>query len=95
MEPPVLQNSLIFFGISLISCALFSFIETSVTALRLFKLKELASGTTKYRALFHVFEHNPNRILISILIAYNLSNVLAAVFSSEVMAAVFKLLESL
>ena len=89
MEPPVLQNSLIFFGISLISCALFSFIETSVTALRLFKLKELASGTTKYRALFHVFEHNPNRILISILIAYNLSNVLAAVFSTKVMSAVF------
>ncbi len=89
MEPPVLQNSLIFFGISLISCALFSFIETSVTALRLFKLKELASGTTKYRALFHVFEHNPNQILISILIAYNLSNVLAAVFSTKVMSAVF------
>jgi putative hemolysin len=89
MEPPVFQNSLIFFGISLISCALFSFIETSVTALRLFKLKELSSGTTKYRALFHVFEHNPNRILISILIAYNLSNVLAAVFSSEVMSGVF------
>ena len=41
---------------------------------------------------FHVFEHNPNRILISILIAYNLSNVLAAVFSSEVMAAVYQAL---
>lgn len=93
MEPPaesLLFNNLIALLISLVCCALFSFIETSVTALRLFKLKELASGTDKYKALFHVFEHNPNRILISVLIAYNLSNVLAAVFSSEVMAIVTK-----
>ncbi len=79
MEPPVessLIQNIIFLLVSLLFCALFSFIETSVTALRLFKLKELASGTSKYRALFHVFEHNPNRILISILIAYNLANVL-------------------
>ncbi len=91
MEPPlasVWQTNLLFLIISLSLCALFSFIETSVTALRLFKLKEIAEGTPKYRRLFHVFEHNPNRILISVLIAYNLSNVLAAVFSSEVMAGV-------
>ena len=91
MEPPVeslLSHNLILLIISLVFCALFSFIETSLTALRLFKLKELASGTSKYRPLFHVFEHNPNRILISVLIAYNVSNVLAAVFSSEVMAGV-------
>ncbi len=95
MEPPVeslLTHNLLFLIISLVFCALFSFIETSVTALRLFKLKELASGTSKYRPLFHVFEHHPNRILISILIAYNLANVLAAVFSSEVMASVTKAL---
>ena len=95
MEPPaesILINNLICLLIALACCALFSFIETTVTALRLFKLKELASGTEKYKALFHVFEHNPNRILISVLIAYNLSNVLAAVFSSEVMATVTKAL---
>lgn len=94
MEPPAgsLTHNLILFLISLLFCALFSFIETSVTALRLFKLKELASGTSKYRALFHVFEHNPNRILISVLIAYNLANVLAAVFSSEVMEGISKAL---
>ena len=95
MEPPVeslLSHNLILLIISLVFCALFSFIETSLTALRLFKLKELASGTSKYRPLFHVFEHNPNRILISVLIAYNVSNVLAAVFSSEVMAGVTRAL---
>lgn len=92
MEPPAdgFTQTFIFFILSLVACALFSFIETSVTALRLFKLKEIASGTNKYKALFHVFEHNPNRILISVLIAYNLANVLAAVFSSEVMAHVTK-----
>lgn len=89
MEPPLAgmwQTDVLFLVVSLSCCALFSFIETSVTAMRLFKLKELASGTSKYQRLFHVFEHNPNRILISVLIAYNLSNVLAAVFSSQVMA---------
>lgn len=91
MEPPlasIWQTDVIFLLISLSLCALFSFIETSVTAMRLFKLKELAEGTSKYKRLFHVFEHNPNRILISVLIAYNLSNVLAAVFSSQVMAGI-------
>ncbi len=87
MEPPVdsLRNSLILFVISLVLCALLSFIETTVVALRLFKLKELSQGTTKYRKLFHVFEHNPNRILIAILIGYNLANVLAAVSTTSIM----------
>ncbi len=95
MEPPLdgfFQTNLLFFILSLACCALFSFIETSITAIRLFKLKEIAQGTSKYRGLFHVFEHSPNRILIGVLIAYNLSNVLAAVFSNEVMASISKAL---
>ena len=95
MEPPLvglLQTNVLFLIISLTLCALFSFIETSITAMRLFKLKEIAQGTSKYRGLFQVFEHSPNRVLISVLIAYNLSNVLAAVFSSEVMATLTKAL---
>lgn len=91
MEPPLAgnwQTNVLFLLISLALCALFSFIETSIIGLRLFKLKELSKGTSKYQRLFYVFEHNPNRILISILIAYNLVNVLAAVFSSEVMAGI-------
>jgi putative hemolysin len=89
MEPPS-GNTVIFLIVSLIACALFSFIETTITSLRLFKLKEMAEGTRKYGTLFHVFEHNPNRVLISILIAYNLSNVLAAIFSSEIIESVSK-----
>jgi len=91
MEPPlggIFNTNLVLFLVSLACCALFSFIETCITAVRLFKLKEIAKGTSKYRNLFHVFETSPNRVLISVLIAYNVSNVLAAVFSSEVMASI-------
>ena len=94
MEPPAgsVFYNLVFLLISLGLCALLSFTETCITRLRLFKLKELADSTPKYRSLFYVFEHNPNRILMSVLIAYNLSNVLAAVFSSEIMASITKTL---
>ncbi len=91
MEPPVeslLSGDLLFFIVALVFCALFSFIETSVTALRLFQLKELTEGSPKYSSLFHLFEHSPNRILISILVASNLASVLAAIFSSRVMETV-------
>ncbi|MBA2306552.1 HlyC/CorC family transporter [Candidatus Dependentiae bacterium] len=93
MEPPVeslLNGNLFFFILALLFCALFSFIETSVTALRLFQLKELTKGSPKYTSLFHLFEHSPNRILISILIASNFANVLAAVLSSRVMEGITK-----
>ncbi len=91
MEPPVeslLNGNLLFFIIALLFCALFSFIETSVTALRLFQLKELTKGSPKYTSLFHLFEHSPNRILISILVVSNFASVLAAVLSSRVMESV-------
>lgn len=90
MEPPAvvdssLTYSIIAFVISLLSCALFSYLETSIAALRLFKLKELSNSTTSYRSLFQALENTPNRVLISILIAYNLSSVTAAAISSNIM----------
>ena len=36
--------------------ALFSFLETSITALRLFKLKELANSYGRYKTLFESLE---------------------------------------
>lgn len=96
MEPPplagIFDSNFLFFIIALACCALFSFIETSITAVRLFKLKEIANGTSKYRGLFQVFETSPNRILISVLIAYNLSNTLAPIFAAEVTASISKAL---
>ena len=88
MEPLTdgsLFTNAILFGISLGFCALFSFLETSITALRLFKLKELAQATGSYQQLFESLEKNPNRLLNTILIANNLSDVTAATLGTMLM----------
>jgi putative hemolysin len=94
MEPPVdssLYITLFWLIVALLCCALFSFLETSLTALRLFKLKEMAQAiNNKYRSLFHTLETNPNRVLITVLVAYNLANVIAAILSDQVMERVTK-----
>lgn len=68
----------IIFAISIGFCALFSFLETSVTALRLYKLQEIAQTTGSYEKLLSSLEQSQNRVLTTILIANNLSNVVAA-----------------
>ncbi|HBL99032.1 TPA: hypothetical protein DDZ86_05330 [Candidatus Dependentiae bacterium] len=73
----VLLNFVVFV-IALAFCALFSFLETSMMALRLFQLKELAQKSGKYPTLFKALEKDPNRLLNAILIAYNLANTIAA-----------------
>lgn len=70
------------FLIALAFCSLFSFLETSMMALRLFQLKELAQRTGRYHELFRALEKDPNRLLNAILIAYNLANYVAAVSGS-------------
>lgn len=88
MEPPVdssFYSTVIFLIISLACFALFAFLETSITALRLFKLKELAERTGRYKALFETLEKNPHRVLITILVASNLANVTTAALSSQLM----------
>lgn len=66
------------FVISLAVCALFAFMETSVTAMRLFKIKELERTTTRYRSFLHNLEHRPQYVLISILIATNTVCIMSA-----------------
>lgn len=51
------------FVIALCCRAIFSFLETSITALRLFKLKELAASVNKYRLLFQTLEKTHSRLL--------------------------------
>lgn len=80
----LLVQVLLFF-IALCFAALFAFLETAFTALRLFKLKELALSVSKYRNLFDSWEKNPQRILITILIANNFAHVLASVLISNAM----------
>lgn len=77
------------FFIGLTCRAIFSFLETSITALRLFKLKEMALGYPKYQALFQILEHNPHRVLITILIANSLADVTTAAVSTYIADIVF------
>lgn len=80
---------LIGFIVSLILCAVFSFIETTITAMRLFKLKELASATAHYQKLLKTLEESPHQVLITILIANCLANVTAAALSTTIMENMF------
>ena len=65
--------------------ALFAFLETAFTALRLFKLKEFELSVAKYKSLFESWEKNPQRILITILIANNFAHVVTSVLISHIM----------
>jgi magnesium and cobalt exporter, CNNM family len=92
MEPPqgnYLTLSIIGFVVSLFACSLFSFLETSITAMRLFKLKELARRIGKYHFLFETLEKNPQRLLITTLIASCLANVITSVLITNIMETVF------
>ena len=77
-------KALVFLG-ALLCAALFAFLETAFTALRLFKLKELSKKMTRYKRLFDAWEKTPQRILITILIASNLAHVTASVAITDVM----------
>ncbi len=79
----------ILFLASLFFCALFAFIETSITALRLFTLKELAKTTGSYQSLFQSLEKNQSRVLTTILVAFNLANVVTATMSTRLMDRLF------
>lgn len=93
MEPDhfsgLLYSEITGFIIAIMSCALFSFLETTITALRLFKLKELATSTKRYKMLLETLENNPHQVLITILIANSLANVTAAALITTITEQVF------
>ncbi|MCL4229495.1 hemolysin family protein [Candidatus Dependentiae bacterium] len=92
MEPPLVEMlafSIIGFFIALFACSLFSFLETSITAMRLFKLKELQNKIGKYHLLFETLEKNPQRVLITTLIASCLANVIVSVLGTNIIEAFF------
>ncbi len=80
---------LILFFIALFFAGLFAFLETAFTALRLFKIKELKLSVSRYKTLFASWERNPQRILITILIANNFAHVLCSVLIAEIMERLF------
>jgi putative hemolysin len=81
------------FLITLASTALFSYLETTITAVRFFRIRELAQTTHRYKKILTILEEQPHRILITILIACNLSNVIAAALSTRIMEDVFTQLQ--
>lgn len=94
MDVPLLSQlylPLIFFFISLFIRAVFAFIETSITALRLFKLKELAKKQgSRYKSLFQSLENNPHRVLITTVIISSFADVICAALATHIMETVFQ-----
>lgn len=84
-----LYIEIILFCFSLFFAGVFAFLETAFTALRLFKVKELKLRVTRYKSLFTSWERNPQRILITILIANNFAHVLSSVLIAEIMERLF------
>lgn len=93
MVPPIPLSSLttpiILFFIALTVRAVFAFLETSITAMRLFKLKEIATETPGYEKLFHALEKTPQYVLITTLIASSLADVTSAALATYIMETVF------
>ena len=85
----LLVPDLVVFLIALTFCAFFAFLETALTALRLFKLKELSRTMKDYAKFFDILEHNPHRILVTILIAINLANVTVVFISTRMSEDLF------
>lgn len=86
---PSLYFNVCLFLAMLLFAGICAFLETAFTSLRLFKLKELESSVAQYKFLFNCWEKNPQRILITILIANNFAHVLCSVTITEIMHSLF------
>lgn len=84
-----LWTPIILFFCALFVRATFAFLETSITALRLFKLKELAKKTGRYEFLFQTLEKYPHRVIITTLICSSVADVTTAALAAFIMEAVF------
>ena len=92
MEPYQLSELVtpsIFLVIALAARATLSFLETSITALRLFRLKELAHSSTQYLPLLQTLEKNPQRVLITIIVANSFVDVTSASLATFIMGTIF------
>lgn len=92
MEVPLFTQLLIpvicFFCVLIIR-GIFAFLETSLTALRLFKLKELARTTGSYEVFFQTLEKTPHHVLITNLIASSVADVTAAAIATNITEIIF------
>ena len=92
MEPYPLSQLItpfILLCMALIVRATLSFLETSITAMRLFRLKEIALTTTQYLPLLQILEKTPQRILITIIVANSFVDVTSASLATFIMGKLF------
>lgn len=87
MQKLMFDIALFLFSLSL--CALFAFMETSITAIRLFKIKELEKSTTKYKTFFLTLEYHPQDVLMTVLIATNMLCITTAVLLQNIIESLF------
>lgn len=87
--PMHLVPATIGFVTSLAITALFSYLETAVTAVRFFRIRELVESAGRHKKLLAIIEHAPHRILVTMLIASSLANVTAAALITIVMQNMF------
>ncbi len=77
------------FLFALAFCALLAFMETSITAIRLFKVKELERSNPKYNTFFKTLESNPQYVLMTVLIAVNMMCITTAVLLQNIIENIF------
>lgn len=76
---------LILYCFSLTATALFAYLEAVCTALRLFEINQLETLNPRYQKLFAIWRSQPQRLLVTILIANNFSDTLTSVLFTEIM----------
>jgi putative hemolysin len=92
MEPYQLRELVtpgILLCFALVVRATLSFLETSITALRLFRLKELSHTTTQYHSLLQTLEQTPQRVLVTIIVANSFVDVTSASLATYIMGKIF------
>lgn len=82
-------GELIGLAVALVATAFFSFIETSVTAVKFFELNQFSKRNPRFARFISILEHNPRAILITILIAASLANTTAAALASLLIEDLF------
>jgi putative hemolysin len=84
----ILLDCAFFLG-SLGLCALLAFMETSITAIRLFKVKELQKSVPKYQHFFKMLETDPQYVLMTVLIATNMMCITTAILLQNIIENIF------
>ena len=87
MESLVLGLLVVF--VSLCLSAFFSMTETAATSITNLKAKHMLETGKKSSQVLKLWMNSPNRVLASLLIANNLTNIFASIFVDEIIRVHF------